>query len=139
MKPRRYSLRSERPSFDAGSTLLRRGWALLLMLSLPPVAGYIWRGVVFNDWGWGVMGLLICAGFTWAVWHGLLARTTECSGRVYHRFKRPGRYWLTLALWFAFYLMSVAAFFFEHAPTSEPAKCPNPTENEKAQNQGGTL
>ncbi|RYD70216.1 MAG: hypothetical protein EOP84_27075 [Verrucomicrobiaceae bacterium] len=118
MKYRRYTLPGEHPSFDAGASLLPRGWPLLVILSLPPIVGYIWRGFTFGDWGWGVVGLIICAGFTYAVWHGLLTRMTTCNNGVYCRYEKPVRYWLTLALWFGFYSMTVAVFFFEHHPSS---------------------
>jgi hypothetical protein len=119
MKTPRYSLPSERPVKAAREAKwFRIGFPLLTVLSLPPVVGYIWRGSALGDWGWGIIGLLISAGFTWAVWHGLLARTTECNSRVYHRYERPVRYWLTMAIWFVAYVMSVAAFFFAHTPAN---------------------
>lgn len=74
---------------------------MIVVLSLPPVAGYVWRGFVFGDWGWGVAGLIICAGFTLSVWHGLLTRTTNCNSSVYHRYERPVRYGLAIIVWFA--------------------------------------
>jgi len=119
MKTQRYSLPSERPVL-AETKLFRTGLPLLVILSLPPVVGYIWRGITHGDWGWGIVGLIISAGFAWAVWHGLLARTTECNSTVYHRYERPARYWLTIAAWLAAYAMSVAAFFLAHAPATGP-------------------
>ena len=119
MNGQRYSLPSERPVIGtAEAKLFRTGLPLLVVLSLPPVVGYVWRGIVYGDWGWGILGLIICAGFTWAVWHGLLARTTECHSSIYHRHARPVRYWLTITVWFVAYVMSVAVFFFAHGPAS---------------------
>jgi hypothetical protein len=122
----RYSLPSERPVIRPAE-LLRAGLPLLVFLALPPLIGYIWRGFAFGDWGWGIMGLLISGGFTWAVWHGLLARTTECSGRIYHRCDRPVRYWLTLIFWFAFYIVSVAVFFRQSPNKQAPTPPSQPT------------
>lgn len=120
MKRQRFSLPSGRPIVGAESASLGSGWPLLVLLSLPPIVGYIWRGIIFGDWGWGIVGLAICGSLTYAVWHGLLARTTDCNSKVYSRYDRPVRYWLTLAFWFAWYLIAVAAFFFEHSQTSGP-------------------
>ena len=100
--------------------MLHRGWLLLVVLSLPPVLGYTWRGFRLADWAWGIVGLIICSGFTYAMWHGLLAHTTNCNSGIHHRHEQPVRYWLTLALWCACYSMSVAAFFFEHHSSSGP-------------------
>jgi hypothetical protein len=94
--------------------LFRAGLPLFVVLSLPPVIGYIWRGVTFGEWGWGVVGLIISAGFTCAVCRGLVAHTTECNSKINHRYEKPVRYWLTITVWFAAYVISVAAFFVEH-------------------------
>jgi hypothetical protein len=46
--------------------------------------------------------------FALAFWHALLARTTDCNSRVYHRYQRPVRYWLTLRVWFIGYAFATA-------------------------------
>ena len=100
--------------------MLRTGWPLLALLSLPPVVGYLWRGITYGDWGWGIAGLLMCSGSISIVWHGFLGRTIQCSGRVYHRCQRPVRYWLTLTVVFILYILFVVAFFVPHSPHNGP-------------------
>jgi len=96
----------------AERTLFRTGWPFLAFLLIPPALGYIRRGFVFGDWGSGILAFVISAGFAYAVWHGLLARTTECRSKVYNRCDQPARYWGTLVVWGIAYALSTSSLFF---------------------------
>ena len=113
MKRRRYSLPGEQPLAPAEvAARLRTSWPLPLLLAIPPVAGYLWRGMNLGDWGWGVIGLAVSAAVIWILWHGLAARSTECNLGVFDRFQRPVRYWLMMSVLLAGYALIIATFFF---------------------------
>ncbi len=113
MKRRRYSLPGEQPLAPAEvAARLRAIWPLPLLLAIPAIAGYLWRGLNLGDWGWSVGTLLGSVAFTWALWHGLAARCTESNLGVFRRFQRPVRYWLGMGVLFAGYGLAIALFFF---------------------------
>lgn len=118
MKRRQYSLPDERPlgalDRDGGQSVV----SIFGCLSLPSVAGYIWRGSTRGEWGWGVAGLVISFGFAWLFSHGLAVRRTEGGSRGYRRFDHPVRYWGVLLVWLVAYLLSVSTFFFAHNSTA---------------------
>ena len=116
MKPQRYSLPSESPVISGWRPLFRTGWPLLVLLTLPPVLSYLWHGFAFGHWGWSLIGLVIAVGFAVIFWHGVLARTTECNTSVYHRAEQPVRYWLTLLVWLAGYVLGTASLLWAGTP-----------------------
>ena len=118
MKRRRYILPNEHPLSGASDTLIfRTSWPFLTLFLLPPLAAYLWRGFSKGEWGWSVIGLLVSAGFGSILWRGLLSHTTDCNGATCQRRDQPVRYWLTMSLWTASYLASIAFLIF--APVSK--------------------
>jgi hypothetical protein len=90
---------------------------LLVLLTLPPALSYLWHGFTFGHWGWSLIGLVVALGFAAIFWHGLLARTTECNSRVYHRATQPLQYWLTLFAWLVAYALGTASLLWADSPS----------------------
>ena len=84
----------------------------LLIILAVPIGAYIWRGMRLSEWGWGLVGFAIGAGFGFALWRALATGYVRNNLGEFPRAVRPLGYWLSVIVLILGYLMGIAGMIF---------------------------
>ncbi len=90
---------------------LRKARPGLFMLWGVTLAGYLYGGFVRGQWGAGLIGVAITAGWGYGIWQALVTGYVSSNHGAFFRAAQPVRYWLTLGVLTLVYALVLSVLF----------------------------